>query len=115
MGLLFYESPEAGLGFGEGGEVLQNRHWIICNKGVDDLRIWIFITTDFLLHQSHCQYVCEDALFYYAIIATQNKQSIKRGIPSQRFVLVHAQMRQATQQPCEWTFIGVFLMIKNLL
>ena len=49
VGLLFDECPEAGLGFGIGGEVLQDRHRIIGHEGVDDAGIRVFIATDFVV------------------------------------------------------------------
>ena len=49
VGLLFDEGPEAGLGFGKGGEVLQDRHRIIGHEGVDDAGIRVFIATDFVV------------------------------------------------------------------
>ena len=53
VGLLFDESPEAGLGFGEGGEVLQDRHRVIGHEGVDDTGDWVFIATDFVVHEAY--------------------------------------------------------------
>ena len=49
VGLLFDEGPKAGLGFGIGGEVLQDRHRIIGHEGVDDAGGRVFIATDFVV------------------------------------------------------------------
>ena len=49
VGLLFDEGSKAGLGFGKGGEVLQDRHRKIGHEGVDDAGIRVFIATDFVV------------------------------------------------------------------